>query len=121
MSHDLFLILYVSMVFLQTVHIFEEISMKAYELVGSLQKYLRVAVGLVFLSYLPLALILLEVRAGYLIAILPALIALGNGVIHLVGYIKTRSYRGTLGAGVFSGIPLGIVGGMVLVQLFTYV
>ena len=43
MSDNLFLILYLMMLFLQTVHIFEEIGSKVYEVVGSLNKYLLAA------------------------------------------------------------------------------
>jgi len=110
MSDNLFLILYLSMLFLQTVHLFEEIGFRAYEIVGSLNKYLFVASFLVFASYLPLILILLDIKAGYFLAFFSAILTLGNGIIHLLGYIKTRSFRGTVGAGVFSGIPLGIIG-----------
>jgi hypothetical protein len=109
------------MLFLQTIHIFEEIGMKAYEMVGSLNKYLIVASFLVFASYLPLILILLDINAGYYIAFFSAFLALGNGIIHLIGYIKTKSFRGTIGAGVFTGIPLGIIGGLVLIQLFSII
>ncbi len=116
-----FLILYMIMLFLQTVHIFEEIGFKAYEVVGSLNKYLLVASFLVFASYLPLILILLDIKAGYLLAFFSAALALGNGIIHLIGYIKTKSFRGTVGAGVFSGIPLGIIGGILLIQLLSIV
>lgn len=59
MVDNYFFILYLIMLFLQTVHIFEEIGFKAYEVVGSLNKYLFVASFLVFASYLPLVLILL--------------------------------------------------------------
>ncbi len=111
MSTNHFLILYLIMLFLQTVHIFEEIGFKAYEVVGSLNKYLIVASFLVFASYLPLILILLDIKAGYFLAFFAAILALGNGVVHILGYIKTKSFRGTVGAGVFSGIPLGIMGG----------
>jgi hypothetical protein len=117
MSENAFLILYAIMMFLQTVHIFEEIAMGAYEFAGSLERYLKVASVLVLVSYLPLVLIVAGVRAGYFLAIISALIALGNGLIHVAGYIKTRSYRRTLGAELFTGIPLGIVGALVLVQL----
>ena len=40
-----------------------------------------------------------------------------NGIIHLVGYLKTRPYTASLGSRVFRGIPLRIVGGLVLVQV----
>lgn len=109
-----FMILYLMMLFLQTVHIFEEIGFIAYEVVGSLNKYLLAASFLVFASYLPLILILLDIKTGYFLAFFAAILALGNGIIHILGYIQTKSYRGTMGAGVFSGIPLGIIGGIVL-------
>ncbi|MFV9675537.1 MAG: hypothetical protein ACNYZI_09175, partial [Anaerolineales bacterium] len=56
---------------------------------------------------------------GYYLAFFGAILALGNGIIHLIGYIKTKSFRGTVGAGVFSGIPLGIIGGIVLINLIS--
>lgn len=90
MSDNHFLILYLIMLFLQTVHIFEEIGFKAYEIAGSLNKYLWVASFLVFASYLPLILILLGVKAGYFLAFFGAALALGNGIIHLIGYKKTN-------------------------------
>ena len=121
MSTNHFIILYLIMLFLQTVHIFEEIGFKAYEVVGSLNKYLIVASFLVFASYLPLRLILLDIKAGYFLAFFGAILALGNGFVHILGYIKTKSYRGTVGAGVFSGIPLGIIGGIVLINLISIV
>jgi hypothetical protein len=110
-------ILYLLVLLLQTWHILEEIGLEAYREAGSLKTYLLVAAGLVLFSYLPLALILLDLRAGYWIAVGPALLALGNGVIHVVGWIQTGSVRGTRGAGVFSGIPLGVAGGWLLVRL----
>jgi len=121
MSNNLLLFFYIIMLFLQTIHIFEEIGFKAYEMVGSLNKYLVAASFLVFTSYLPLILILLDIKAGYYIAFFSAFLALGNGIIHLIGYIKTKSFRGTIGAGVFTGIPLGIIGGLVLIQLFSII
>lgn len=121
MSNDNFILLYLIMIFLQTIHIFEEIAFKAYKVVGSLKKYLLVASILVFLSYLPLFLITQGIAAGYFIGFFSSFLALGNGIIHIVGYIKTKSFRGTVGAGVFSGIPLGIVGLLVFIQLFSYI
>ena len=41
MSTEFFLSCYIVMLFLQTVHIFEEIGMKAYELVGSTTVFCR--------------------------------------------------------------------------------
>ena len=116
-TNELLLVSYTILLFLQTVHIFEEIAARAYELVGSLNKYLVVASLLLLVSYSALLLMLVGVQFGSFVAIFASLVALGNGIIHLVGYVKTRSYTASLGSGVFSGIPLGIVGGLVLVQL----
>jgi hypothetical protein len=116
-TSELLLVSYTSLLFLQTVHIFEEIAARAYELVGSPNKYLVVASLLLPVSYSALILMLLGVQVGMFIAILASLVALGNGIIHLTCYVKTRSYTASLGSGVFSGIPLGIMGGLVLVQV----
>ena len=35
----------------------------------------------------------------------------------MVGYLRSRSFRGTVGAGMFTGIPLALVGGVVLYAL----
>ena len=64
MPGDFLQFLYIAMLFLQTIHIFEEIAMKAYTLVGSLRKHLVAASILVFLSYLPLLLMVQGIRVG---------------------------------------------------------
>jgi hypothetical protein len=112
-----FLALYAALLFLQTIHIFEEIGCGGFEIVGLARKYLVAASILLFASYLPFILILLDFRLGYYLAFFGATLALGNGIVHVIGFLRTRSFRGTIGAGVFSGIPLGILGGVVLAQL----
>ena len=102
---------------LQIYHIFEEIAMEAYKLAGSLTKYLLVASVLVTISFVALYLLLRNLPAGYLLATLGALIGIGNGLVHVVGYLRSRSFRGTAGAGFFTGIPLALVGGIVLYAL----
>ena len=59
--------------------------------------------------------LLFDIKLAYYLAFYTVVISLGNALIHVFGYIKTKSYRATLGAGVFSGIPLGLSG---LVLLF---
>ena len=105
------------LILLQVFHIFEEIAGRAYELAGSLRKYLLVASLLVTLNVLFLALIVLDLRAGYILGLIGSTIAIGNGLAHLIGYAKTRSYRQGIGAGLFTGLPLALVGAAVLVQL----
>lgn len=105
------------LILLQVFHIFEEIAGRAYELAGSLRTYLLAASVLVTLNVLFLALIVLDLWAGYILGIVGATIAIGNGLVHLIGYARTGSYRQGIGAGLFTGIPLALVGAAVLVQL----
>jgi predicted membrane channel-forming protein YqfA (hemolysin III family) len=109
--------LYGLLLILQTLHIFEEIYMEAYKPVGSLKKYLGLASALVAANYVPFFLILYDVPAGYLLACITALLGIGNGLIHIAGYFKFRRFRGTLGAGMFTGIPLGLTGCVLLYRL----
>ena len=80
-------------------------------------KYLLVASVLVTINVVALYLLLRDLPAGYLLAALGALIGIGNGLVHVVGYARTRSFRGTAGAGFFTGIPLALVGCIVLYAL----
>jgi hypothetical protein len=121
MVNDPLIIWFVVMLFFQTIHIFEEIHFEVYLEVGSLKKYLMVAGILVFLNYLPLILILQKVNWGTYLAFLPSIMAIGNGIIHVYGFIKTKSFRGTIGAGIFSGIFLAISGIIVFLQLLSII
>ena len=111
---------YLIMVFFQVIHIFEEIQFEAYKEVGSLKKYLIVASILVLLSFLPFFLILQDIQWGIYLGFLPTLVAMGNGLVHIYGVIKTKSFRGTIGAGVFTGVFLSISGVLVLLQLLKH-
>ena len=109
--------LFLLLILLQIYHIFEEIALEAYKLAGSLNKYLLVASVLVTINVVALYLLLRDLPTGYPLAFLGALIGIGNGLVHVVGYLRTRSFRGTVGAGFFTGIPLALVGGVVLYAL----
>jgi hypothetical protein len=119
MIRDPLITWYVVMLFFQAIHIFEEIRFEVYLEVGSLNKYLMVAGFLVFLNYLTLLLILQKVNWGTYLTFLPCFLAMGNGIIHLYGFIKTKSFRGTMGAGIFSGFFLTISGVLVFIQLLS--
>ena len=106
--------MFLLLILLQIYHIFEEIAMEAYKLAGSLTKYLLVASVLVTVNVVALYLLLRDLPAGYVLAGVGALIGIGNGLVHVVGYLRSRSFRGTTGAGMFTGIPLALVGGVVL-------
>lgn len=114
-------VLYLGLLVLQFLHILEEIGLGAYRKAGSLKRYLKVAAALVVVNAAPLVLMLLGLRVGYLLGFVGALLGIGNGIVHGAGYLKTRSMRGTLGAGVLSSIPLGLMGIVVLTQLWASV
>lgn len=115
----LFLVLITT--FFQVLHCFEEIGMDAYELVPKSGNkrgyYLRAASVLVGLNFLIASMLLFDIKIAYYLAFYTVVISVGNALIHIFGYIRTKSYRATLGAGVFSGIPLGLSGIVLLVYL----
>jgi hypothetical protein len=105
--------------FFQILHCFEEIGMDAYEIIPKARNkrgyYLRAASVLVGLNFIIISMLLFEIKFAYYLAFYTVIISIANALIHIFGYIKTKSYRATLGSGVFSGIPLGLSG---LVLLF---
>jgi hypothetical protein len=72
---------------------------------------------LVTLSFLSLALLILDLRVGLFLAVVGAGIATMNGLVHVIGYARTKKFYESIGAGVFTGIPLGIMGILVLFML----
>ena len=102
------------LILLQIYHIFDEIALEAYKLADSLTKYLLVASVLVTINVVALYLLLRDRPAGYVLAAVGALIGFGNGLVHVLGYLRTRAFRGSAGAGLFTGIPLALVGGIML-------
>jgi hypothetical protein len=112
---------YLLMMLFQIFHIFEEIGMGAYKIAHSLKKYLFVAAILVTINYTAFYLILIDVRAGYFMGLFTSgVLAIGNGLIHFFGWLKTRQIRDHIGAGMFTGFPLAIVGIIVLIQIAQY-
>jgi hypothetical protein len=110
---------YLLMMLLQVIHIFEEMACGAYKLMGNgLRKYLVVASLLVTANFVVFALILGGQRVAMVLGLVTSgIMAVGNGVVHTVGYWKTRSLRDGVGAGVFSSLPLGVVGVVVFYLL----
>ena len=102
----------------QIFHIFEEVGLGAYKIAGGLRKYLIVASVLVTLNFTAFTLIHLDfIWGAYLGAFTSLVLAVGNGVIHSIGWIKTRTVKDSIGAGVFTGIPLAILGILVFIQI----
>ena len=109
----------------QILHCFEEIGMNAYLLLekrcpkNPRGAYLRVATVLVTLNFAVIFLLLYGAPFAPYLCIYTVYISLVNCFVHLYGWYKTKAYMGTLGAGVFSGIPLGIAGAALLYVLLT--
>ena len=102
---------YLLMMLLQIWHIFEEIGMGAYKIAHSLGKYLVAASILVTINFVAFTLILMGIRVGYYVGLFASgILAIGNGLVHLFGWLKTRKLRDGIGAGIFTGIPLAIIG-----------
>jgi hypothetical protein len=119
MNTNILLLVLITTLF-QVLHCFEEIGMDAYELVPKSGNkrgyYLRAASVLVGLNFLIAFMLLFDIKIAYYLAFYTVAISVGNAIIHIFGYSKTKSYRATLGAGVFSGVPLGLSG----IALFIY-
>lgn len=109
---------YLLMMLLQIWHIFEEIGCGAYKVAHTLTRYLFAASVLVTINFTAFTLILNGNKAGYYLGLFTSgVLAIGNGIVHMVGFIKTKTVRDSLGAGFFTGIPLAIVGVFVFYQL----
>ena len=115
----MFVYAYLLMMFLQVIHIFEEVAMGANKVVNKpLNTYLGIASLLVLLNFASFGLILADNPIGiYLGLFCSGVLALGNGLVHTIGYLVTRKMKEGIGAGLYSSIPLGIVGVWVLVLL----
>ena len=108
---------------LQVVHCFEEIGMNAYVLYkkhfpkNPRGVYLRAATVLVALNFAVLFFLLYDMPFAPYLCFYTVSVSLANGIIHIVGWIRSKSYMGTAGAGVFSGILLGISGVVLMYNL----
>ncbi len=106
--------------FMQIIHIFEEVALKAYTLEKCKNprgKYLRVSSVLVTAGFLIIAGLVLDVRAAYYAAFFLVLISMGNTVAHTILSLK---HKGRLGYGFPSSIPLGLAGIYLLWHLIRY-
>ncbi len=109
---------YLLMMLFQVFHILEEIGMGAYKIAPSFKKYLLVAALLVSINYAGFYLIFMDLKVGYYLGLFTSgVLAIGNGLIHFFGWLKTRQIRDHIGAGMFTGFPLAAVGIWVLVLI----
>lgn len=103
MGTQYLLSVFLAMIFFQILYVFEEIRHEAYTEMGSLNTYLLSASFLIFLYFLPLVVIVLEMRWGVYVAFLPTLLSIGNGGAHLFRLLKDKSIRESWIIGLFVG------------------
>lgn len=126
MAVEYLVILYFFLIILQILHIFEEIAMKAYEIMpkGSLNKYLFISAGILSVYMTAFLGVALDRMFGYILVLIGSSLAILNGVVHTVGYLKNRKkedLKGTAAAGFYSGIPLSLYGVVVLIYFSIYI
>jgi hypothetical protein len=64
-----------------------------------------------------LALLLYDLSLGYYLGLFTSgVIGFSQGIVHIAGFLRTRTVRRSVGAGVYTSIPLSIVGAVVFVQ-----
>lgn len=126
MAVEYLVILYFFLIILQILHIFEEISMRVYEVIpkGSLNRYLFAAAFILSVYMTAFLGIALDLMFGYILVLIGSAIAILNGVVHTVGYVRNRKKKelsGTVAAGFYSGIPLSLYGLVVLIFFSIYI
>lgn len=107
---------------IQTLHIFEELGMGIYQTIEflTIKKYLFVSSIITSLSMLTYIAIILELVIGYFFGILVSIFGIFNFIIHTLGFIMKKKTKGTIAAGFYTGIVLGIFGSVnlfLLIQL----
>lgn len=119
MFDDLFMVGFLVMLFFQILYTFDEIRFETYTEAGTLNQYLLGASFLIFLYFLPLILIQLDLRWGYYVAFLPAIMAIGNGITRVSGVIKKKDFKGAKALSIINGVFLSITGIWVILGIFT--
>jgi hypothetical protein len=126
MADRTLLLSYVLLVLFQIVHTLEEIACDVFEITSlpvklTRNRYLIAASILSTITITPLALLLYDLPLGYYLGLVTSgVVGALQGVVHTVGFIRTRTVRASLGAGFYSAIPLAITGLIVFVQLLQH-
>jgi len=107
---------------IQTLHIFEELGMEIYQTIEflTIKKCLVVSSIITSISMLTYITLILELVIGYFLVILVSIFGILNFIIHTVGFILKKKTKGSIAAGFYAGIVLGIFGSVnlfLLIQL----
>jgi len=119
MFNDPFLIAYLVMLFFQILYTFDEIRFETYTEAGTLNQYLLGASFLIFVYFLPLFLIQLDLRWGYYVGFLPPIMAIGNGITRVYGVVKNKKFEGPKVLSIINGVFLTITGIWVMLSIFS--
>ncbi len=105
---------------MQVLHIFEELGMECYKLLEflTIKKYLAVSSIIMSISMLTFIAIILELVIGYVFGICVSIFGILNFIVHTVGFMMKKKTKGTIAAGFYTGIVLGIFGSVNLFLLF---
>ncbi|MHA1465911.1 MAG: hypothetical protein ACTSQ2_12545, partial [Candidatus Heimdallarchaeaceae archaeon] len=85
--------------------------------------YLFISSGILSVHITAFLGVALDMMFGYILVLIGSSLAILNGVVHTVGYLKKRKEKelsGTIAAGFYSGIPLSLYGIVVLVFFSIY-
>ena len=107
---------------MQVLHIFEELGMEIYKIKEflTIKKYLVASSIITSISMLTYIAIILELVIGYVFGIFVSIFAILNFIVHTIGFIMKKKTKGTIAAGFYTGIVLGIFGSVnlfLLIQL----
>ena len=119
MFDDPFMVAFLVMLFFQILYTFDEIRFETYQEAGTLNQYLLGASFLIFLYFLPLFLIQLDLRWGYYVGFLPAIMAIGNGIARIASVIKKEDFQGPKALSIINGVFLSITGIWVILGIFS--
>ena len=115
-------ICFLLLLLIQILHIFEELGMEIYQIKEflTIKKYLVVSSIITSISMLTYIAIILELVIGYVFGIFVSIFGILNFIVHTVGFIMKKKAKGTIAAGFYTGIVLGIFGSVnlfLLIQL----
>lgn len=105
---------------MQVLHIFEELGMEIYKIKEfmTIKKYLAASSIIMSISMLTFIAIILELVIGYVFGICVSIFGILNFTVHTVGFMMKKKTKGTIAAGFYTGIVLGIFSSVNLFLLF---
>ena len=105
---------------MQILHIFEELGMEVYQIKKflTIKKYLIASSIIISISMFTFIAIILELVIGYVFGICVSIFGILNLIVHTVGFMMKKKTKGTIAAGFYTGIVLGIFGSVNLFLLF---